>query len=161
VAIDLGELLETRGVLLESAKGPIPNVAQLVAGEPITGSWWGHPASHAIFEAINRLASSPDVARMRLVNGKITLVHRRLWPALLRLRASFDETALVVVTQEHTPTGAHRATGTPLHDRVGADVLAAAARLSDAEAIATLPPILRPQRQRSPASRRATDAPAG
>ena len=82
---DLGELLEAQGVLLESAKGPIPNVAELVAGEPITGSWWGHPASHEIFEAINRLADSPDVARMRLVNNKVTLVHRRLWPALLRL----------------------------------------------------------------------------
>jgi hypothetical protein len=33
----MGALLEAQGVLLESAKGPIPNVAQLVAGEPITG----------------------------------------------------------------------------------------------------------------------------
>jgi hypothetical protein len=116
--MELGELLEADGVLLESAHGPIPNVAELVAGGPIAGSWWGHPASHEIFEAINQLADSPDVARMRLGNNKITLVHRRLWPALLRLAARFDHTALLVVTQEHTPTGAHRSTTLPLHDFV-------------------------------------------
>ena len=32
--------LEEHGVLLESAKGPVPNVAELVVGAPITGSWW-------------------------------------------------------------------------------------------------------------------------
>jgi hypothetical protein len=41
------------GTLLESAHGPLPSVAELVAGERISGSWWGHPSSHAIFDAIN------------------------------------------------------------------------------------------------------------
>ena len=146
VTPDLGELLEAEGALLESAKGPIPNVAQLVAGEPISGSWWGHPAGHEIFEAINRLAASPDVARMRLVNHKITLVHRRLWPALLRLEARFDDTALLVVTEEHTASGAHRSTSWPLRDWVASEVRAAAGELSDTEAIDILPPSLRPRR---------------
>jgi len=158
-ATDLGELLEANGVLLESAKGPIPNVAQLVAGEPITGSWWAHPASHQIFDAINRLADSPDVARMRLVNHKITLVHRRLWPALLRLAASFDDTELLVVTQEHTSTGAHRSTTSSLHDWVSAEVLATAARLSEADAINMLPPILQPHAHRRVADRDQLSAP--
>jgi hypothetical protein len=61
------------GMLLESAHGPLPRVAELVAGERISGSWWGHPSSHAIFDAINALADSPDVVRTRLVNGKVTL----------------------------------------------------------------------------------------
>ena len=145
VPTDVSELLEAQGVLLESAKGPIPNVAELVAGEAIKGSWWGHPAGHEIFEAINGLADSPDVARMRLVNNKVTLVHRRLWPALLRLADRFGTTALLVVTQEHTPSGAHRATSSPLHDWVSSEVLDAAARLSEAEATNMLPPIVRPQ----------------
>ena len=142
MTIDLGDLLESQGVLLESARGPIPNVAELVAGEPITGSWWGHRASHEIFEAINHLADAPDVARMRLVNNKVTLVHRRLWPALLRLAARFDDAALLVVTQEHTPSGAHRATSAPLHEWVSSDVLDAAERLSAAEATDMLPSVL-------------------
>ena len=145
VVRDLVELLEAEGVLLESAKGPIPNVAELVAGEPIRGSWWGHPASHEIFAAINRLADSPDVARIRLVNHKVTLVHRRLWPVLLRLSSRFDDAALLVVTQEHTPTGAHRAITSPLHEWVSADVLEAAARLNDADALRMLPRVLRRQ----------------
>jgi hypothetical protein len=149
MSTDLGELLEAQGVLLESAKGPIPNVAQLVAGEPIGGSWWGHPASHEIFEAINRLADSPDVARMRLVNNKVTLVHRRLWPALLRLTDRFDDVALLVVTEEHTRTGAHRATTSPLRDWVSSEVLDAAARLSEAEAMNMLPSVLRPAHTQS------------
>jgi hypothetical protein len=143
VTIDLDALLEEQGVLLESAQGPIPNVAQLVAGERIAGSWWGHPANQEIFEAINQLADSADVARMRLVNNKVTLVHRRLWPALLRLAARFGESALLVVGQEHTESGAHRATSCPLHDWVSADVLDAAARLSEADATDMLPPVLR------------------
>jgi hypothetical protein len=148
VATELEVLLEADGVLLESAKGPIPSVAELVAGEPITGSWWGHPASHEIFEAINRLAESSDVARMRLVNNKITLVHRRLWPALLRLAARFGDAALLVVTEEHTATGAHRATTSPLRDWVPSDVRAAAARLTEAEAVAMLPAVLRQEARR-------------
>jgi hypothetical protein len=145
VTIDLDALLEEQGVLLESAHGPIPNVAQLVAGERIAGSWWGHPAHHEIFEAINQLADSPDVARMRLVTNKVTLVHRRLWPALLRLSAGFGESALLVVGQEHSGSGAHRATSTPLHDWVSGDVVLAAAGLSEADAMDMLPPVLRGQ----------------
>jgi hypothetical protein len=145
VTIDLDALLAEQGVLLESAQGPIPNVAQLVAGERIAGSWWGHPAHQEIFEAINQLADSSDVARMRLVNNKVTLVHRRLWPALLRLSAGFGESALLVVGQEHTESGAHRATSTPLRDWVPADVVLAAAGLSEADAMDTLPPVLRGQ----------------
>jgi len=51
--VDVAALLVERGMLLESARGPIPNVAELVAGEPIRGSWWAHSASHAIFAAVN------------------------------------------------------------------------------------------------------------
>jgi hypothetical protein len=142
---ELLELLEAEGVLLESAKGPIPNVAELVAGGPITGSWWGHPAGHEIFAALNRLADAPDVARMRLLNGKVTLVHRRLWPALLRLSSRFDDAALAVVHEQHTATGAHRVTTSPLHEWVSGDVADAAAELTDAEARRALPPVLRGQ----------------
>jgi hypothetical protein len=76
-------VLAERGVLLESARCPIPNVAELIAGEPISGSWWAHPASHTLFAAINAVADSPDVVRLRLANGKVTLVHRRVWPSVV------------------------------------------------------------------------------
>ena len=100
--VDVMALLVEHGVLLESARGPIPNVAELVAGEPITGSWWSHPASHAIFGVINELANSPDVVRLRLVNGKVTLVHRRVWPALVRVSDRIPTTRLASIEEVHT-----------------------------------------------------------
>ena len=57
--VEITAVLSERGVLLESARGPIPNVAELIAGGPISGSWWARPASHAIFAAINAVADSP------------------------------------------------------------------------------------------------------
>jgi hypothetical protein len=108
VTVDVLAVLKEHGMLLESARGPIPNVAELVAGSPIRGAWWGHPASQAIFEAINTLADSPDVVRLRLVNGKVTLIHRALWPALARVADHFPAARLAALRQEHTEWGAHR-----------------------------------------------------
>src|SRR5262245_65698284 len=101
------------GMLLESARGPLPSVAEMIAGEPIRGSWWGHPAGHAIFDALNTLAESPDVVRTRLVNGKVTLVHRRLWPALARDADRFPPNSVAAVREEHTSRGAPRRTAEP------------------------------------------------
>lgn len=52
------------------------------------GSWWSHPAAQQIFECLNVLGQHPDVSVTRLVSGKITFVHRRLWPAVLAVAGS-------------------------------------------------------------------------
>lgn len=140
--MDLLARLEADGVLLESAKGPVPNVAELVAGEPISGSWCSHPDSHAIFAVVNELADSPDVVRLRLVDGKVTLVHRRVWPALVRVADRFPPERLAAVTEEHTESGRHRKFETPFPDWVPLDVQAAARELSEADALALLPECL-------------------
>jgi hypothetical protein len=95
-------------MLLESARGPLPSVAELIAGEAIRGSWWAHPASHAIFSALSDLADSDDVVRARLVNGKVTLIHLRLWPALVVLADRIPPRNLAALHEEHTAGGAHR-----------------------------------------------------
>ncbi len=82
VLADLIDAFEDRGLLL-AADVTLPSVATIVAGEPIRGSWWGHPKSHAIFAAISGLARHPDAIAIPLVSGKVTFVHRRLWPALV------------------------------------------------------------------------------
>ena len=137
------------GVLLESAHGPVPSVAELVAGERISGSWWGHPSSHAIFDAINVLADSPDVVRTRLVNGKVTLVHRRVWCALVRVADRFPIDRLAAIREEHTATGAHRVLKQDFPDWVPPDVLRDAKRMSEDAALADLPACLRPPREGS------------
>jgi hypothetical protein len=75
-------VLRDRGLLM-AADRLLPSVVTLVVGKPIRGSWWAHPASHAIFGATLALASHPDAIALPLVSGKVTFVHRRLWPALL------------------------------------------------------------------------------
>ncbi len=74
--------LRDRGLLL-AADNTLPSVTLLIAGEPIRGSWWTHPKSHAIFAASTALARHPDAIAIPLISGKVTFVHRRLWPALL------------------------------------------------------------------------------
>lgn len=138
----MADLIE-HGMLLESARGPLPSVAEMIAGEPIRGSWWGHPASHAIFDALNALAESPDVVRTRLVNGKVTLIHRRLWPALVRVSDRFPPKSLAAIHEEHTTSGAHRVREQPFPNWVPSDMLQAAQDLSVDDALAQLPACLR------------------
>jgi hypothetical protein len=141
--MDVMATLIEHGMLLESARGPLPNVAELVAGESIRGSWWGHPKSHDIFDTLNSLANSPDVVRTRLVNGKVTIVHRRLWPALVRVADHFEPKRLAALHEEHTDSGAHRVLEQPFADWVPDDARIAATALSVEDAWAELPACLR------------------
>jgi hypothetical protein len=68
----------------------MPNVADLLAEEPISRSWWAHPRRHEIFAALNQLADSPEVVRLRLVRNKITFVVDGLWPALVHPSSRCD-----------------------------------------------------------------------
>jgi hypothetical protein len=132
-----------QGVVLQSARGPLPNLAEHIAGEPIRGSWWGHAAGHEIFAALTRMHASGDVVATRLVAGRITLVHRRVWPALVRVADRFPADRLAAVDEQHTVTGAHRTVEVAFPAWVPAEELAAAERLGVADALAQLPPCLR------------------
>lgn len=122
--------IETHGVVLASGKGPVPNLAEAVAGEPLRGSWWGHPKGKEIFHALEKVGDSPDILCFKLVGGKITFVHRRLWPALVRLAEELGTERLTAVRQEHTATGAHRNVSTPYPRWVPHEVKTAAQTLS-------------------------------
>jgi hypothetical protein len=126
------------GVVLASGKGRVPNLAEAVAGEPIRGSWWGHPKGSEIFLALRAVDDSPDVLCFRLVEGKITFVHKRLWPALVRLAAELGRDRLTAIKQEHTGSGAHRNVLTAFPKWVRQEVKTAALHLSESEARAQL-----------------------
>jgi hypothetical protein len=136
-------LVEEHGMLLQSAKGPIPNLADLVAGEAVRGSWWSHPRSHEIFRVINEARDAPDVVALRLIRKKLTLVHRRLWPALVRIADRLPVEALAAVHEEHTPSGRHAKRETPFPEWVPADVRLEARAMSLDAAEAALPACLR------------------
>jgi hypothetical protein len=69
--------------LLMMADQVLPSAVTILAGEPVKGSWWGHPDGNRIYNTLNELFDHPDVAAVPLVNGKVTFVHRDLWRALV------------------------------------------------------------------------------
>jgi len=135
--------VEDQGVVLQSAHGPIPNVAEFIAGEPIRGSWWGHTAGTMIYEILNLLDDDDDIVTTRLVNAKITLIHARVWPAIVRVSDRLGTQRLCAVHQEHTESGAHRNHEEPYPKWVPTDAMTAASTLSEVEAFALLPACLR------------------
>jgi hypothetical protein len=76
--------LQEHGLLLQTDAN-LPNVCALVAGAPVRGSWWAHPRSHEIFRVNCELAAHPDVLVTKLISGKITYLHRALWPAFVAI----------------------------------------------------------------------------
>src|SRR6266446_1607706 len=71
--------IKRHGVVLQSARGPVPSLAEAIAGGPIRGSWWAHPRSHLIYKLCETGSDSAEVVVCRLVDGKVTFVHRLAW----------------------------------------------------------------------------------
>lgn len=70
-------LLRKRGLLTLS------ELASIVAGEEIRGTWWAHPKGKEIFAVATKLEDAKGVLVAKLVDGKVTYVDEKLWPALL------------------------------------------------------------------------------
>ncbi len=68
----------------------LPSVVSIVTGKPAAGSWWSHPRGKEIFAASEALAAHGDVVMVKLVLGKVTFVHRRLWHALWAVATARD-----------------------------------------------------------------------
>ncbi len=137
--------IRKQGVVLESAKGPVPSLAEQIVGEPIRGSWWAHPRSHEIFDATRAVRDSSDVLVCRLVDGKITYVHRRLWPALFRVSKRFPRKNLAQVREVHSPSGQHTTREIPFPKWVPPEVLTQASDVSEQAALSSLGPWCAPR----------------
>src|SRR5258705_4283189 len=122
------------GIAVESARASVPSLAQVVAGEPLKGSWWAHPKGNDIFRLSRSIRSSPDVLVCRLADGKITYIHRRLWPALVRLAGRFSKHRLAAVREVHTAAGKHKLLVTPFPEWVPKEILEVAQKLTEKEA---------------------------
>ena len=101
------QFVKKHGIVLESAHGSVPNLAEAVAGERIRGSWWAHPKGQVIFRLTRSIRDSNDILVCRLMHGKVTYVHRRLWSALVRLAKQFDKESLGRIREVHTSRGEH------------------------------------------------------
>jgi hypothetical protein len=126
------EYVAKHGVVLASAKGPVPSLAEQIAGEPIVGSWWSHPKGKIIFEVLSAIDENVDVRSFKLVDGKVTFVHRRLWPAIVRLAREgvLPAERTELVRQEHTRSGEHHNVKIPFPAWVEEDVSKAADQIT-------------------------------
>jgi hypothetical protein len=126
------------GVVLESGTGPVPSLTAAIAGGPIRGSWWAHALRGEMFSLTRSVRDSPEVLVCRLVDGKVTFVHRRLWPALARAAPRFPRDRLARIREQHTASGAHVVAKVRFPDWLPAKVLASAAKLELAQALRAL-----------------------
>ena len=88
--------LEELGLLLLSKSG-LPNVVNLIAKGDVKGSWWSHADAHTIYAVSEMLEAHPDVLIMKLIDGKVTFVHRELWSRIYSIgvaRESWQTKAL-------------------------------------------------------------------
>jgi hypothetical protein len=142
VPFDAVAFVKRHGIVLESASGALPSIASAVAGERIRGSWWSHPKARAIYAATQAVRASPRILVCRLIDGKITFVHARLWPALVRLAEEIGAQRLAAIQEVHSASGAHRARSTSIRRWVADDVRLSGEQLSRDDAVAMLGSVL-------------------
>jgi len=128
------------GVVLASAKGAVPRLTEVIAGQPIKGSWWAHPKGHQIFAILQAVTDSKDILVCRLIHGRVTLVHRRLWPALVRAAGRFSPARIAQVREAHTPSGKHVSREVPFPKWVPSEVKKQAKGIGEQEALMALGP---------------------
>ena len=137
-AADAVGFVRRHGVVLEGAAGPVPSLAAAVAGANLRGNWWGHAKGRQIFALTRAVRNCPDVLVCRLIDGKITYVHRRLWPALVRVSDAFPRRRLARIHEQHTDTGRHVVEEHHFPGWTPEDVAAEARRLDEEAAFAAL-----------------------
>jgi hypothetical protein len=77
----LRQLDEYGLLLLQDAQ--LPSITTIVAGGAIRGSWLADSHAHGTYDVLVALEDHADVLFTKLLAGKVTMVHRRLWPAVL------------------------------------------------------------------------------
>ncbi len=132
------DFIRYHGVVLQSAKGLEPSLAVQIVGGPIRGSWWSHPQGHEIYALIQKIHKSKAVLICMLANGKITYIHRRLWPAFVHMAREFPAHSLDKAVQVHLPSGQHQRQDVPFPEWVPETVQDSARKLSTRDASAEI-----------------------
>ena len=91
--------LHSAGIMLQHDT-VLLSLTTLVATAPVTGSWWSHPRANQIYALLNALAAHPDVLVVKLVRGKATFLHRRLWPALLGVACAREDWQFATLSEQ-------------------------------------------------------------
>lgn len=124
------------GIVLESANGQVPSLVQTITGDKISGSWWTHPRGKEIFQITRLVHESDQVLVCPLISGKVTLVHRRLWPAMVRCAGHFRPEQIAQLVEQHTASGKHVTEAIPFPNWVPNDIATLASTLDEALTLA-------------------------
>jgi hypothetical protein len=71
--------------IVPTRRASVPSLVAGVTGGPVRGSWWAHPKGKLIFRIATELEATGRALGAKLVEGKVTLLARPLWPALVRV----------------------------------------------------------------------------
>ncbi len=133
--------IKVNGVVLESAHGRVPTFVDFVAGERVTG-WWNHPLGRSIFPLTRLIRDSPDVLICRAIDHRVTYVHRRVWPALVKLSDRFSKPDLAWIQEKHLPNGKHKVIKVAFPKWVPAEIITKSKQIGEEDAEALLGPAL-------------------
>jgi hypothetical protein len=96
---DLVDRLQESDLLL-STDPKFPSVSGLVIGDVGGRSWWAHPAAKQMFDLSCGLQDHPDVLLVKLISGKVTFVHRPLWPAIVAIGTAREKWQMEGLSKE-------------------------------------------------------------
>ena len=82
---DVRRELKRIGLLLLQDK-KLPSVVGIITGEALSTSWWSHPRGQDIFQCLEAIEEKSIATS--LINGKVTFVDKRLWPAIVAVGSS-------------------------------------------------------------------------
>jgi hypothetical protein len=133
--IEAISFVRMRGIVLEAASGRVPSLVEAMIGASIRGTWWSHPRAKEIFAITRAVRASPQILVCRFVSGKVTFVHRRLWPALVRASGHFSSAQLARLREQHSTSGRHIVNTSPFPEWVTASVSAQARQLTESDAL--------------------------
>lgn len=74
--------IEELGLLLVQDRH-LRNAIEILVAAPVAGSWWSHPEGKRIYAVLEAVTAHADVLVAKLIARKLTLIHRRMWPAFL------------------------------------------------------------------------------
>src|ERR1700719_1882098 len=81
---DLLDRLQEFDLLLDTDP-KFPSVTGLTVGDTGGRSWWAHPQAKQMYALSCALRDHPDVLMVKLISGKVTYIHRPLWPAIVAI----------------------------------------------------------------------------
>jgi hypothetical protein len=137
------DFIERHGIACEAVRrGEIPSLVAAIAGGAVRGTWWSHPKGKQIFAITRAVRDAPEILVCRLIDGKITFVHERLWPALIRVADRFPRKHLARLREVHSASGKHLIEETAFPDWLPKALVSAAKHLDEKDAIDALSVVL-------------------